>query len=168
MVEKKTYISKTYRFPKEMVDAIERRAAYHGMKKSEYMKYLVMQECASDYTTGQIMKCRLDNLSDKMDMMKLLMDEFGNLFLEFITVVFASTNLPDIQKLVEKMEKEDNNLNKILEVHKNKFKMGQKDFLRTIFGNIIEEDEDICRDELKCRVIDQMKESIRASVMKEE
>ena len=154
---KKICIAKTFRFPPEIADAIKRRAECYKCTKTDYLKYLILKDCESDYSAESFATYRLQELSSKMDKLKFIIDEFGNLFLEFLAVYLIKNDYPKFEELNDMEEGADSKLNEMLRHHINEFKIGNKDFLGNLFDMLIdEEDEDLERPELQFKVMERM------------
>ena len=161
MKEKVKYVSRTYRMTDKMAETIEKRAKYKSMNNTAYIQYLVRQDLESDHIYGTGVMYRLDDLKDKMDNLKMQMDEFGNLFLEFLAIYLKETDFPDFQELINQEEKDDSGLNKMIKYHLVRFMKAKKNFLGNIFEGYIKADEDIGREELQFRVLEQTKAQLK-------
>ena len=154
---KKICIAKTFRFPPEIADAIKRRAECYKCTKTDYLKFLILKDCESDYSAESFATYRLQELSSKMDKLKFIIDEFGNLFLEFLAVYLNKNDNPKFEDLNDMEEGVGIKLNEMLRHHINGFKNGNKDFLGNLFDMLIdEEDEDLERPELQLKVMERM------------
>lgn len=152
MEEKRKSNSKSFRFDEDTIADIDSRSAYYRCSKTEYLKFLIKRDCASDYSDETLLTYRIDGLEKKIDRQKLMLDELGNLFLEFLTVYLSKNALPTSEEIKDTEESVENMLYR----HLNDFSNGKKTFLENLFDTFFWEEEDEERSELQQKIFEKM------------
>ncbi len=152
MEEKRKSNSKSFRFDEDTIADIDSRSAYYRCTKTEYLKFLIKRDCASDYSDETLITYRIDELEKKIDRQKLMLDELGNLFLEFLTVYLSKNALPTSEEIKETEASVENMLYR----HLNDFANGKKTFLENLFDTFFWEEEDEERSELQQKIFEKM------------
>ena len=152
MEEKRKSNSKSFRFDEDTIADIDSRSAYYRCTKTEYLKFLIKRDCASDYSDETLITYRIDELEKKIDRQKLMLDELGNLFLEFLTVYLSKNALPTSEEIKETEASVENMLCR----HLNDFSNGKKTFLENLFDTFFWEEEDEERSELQQKIFEKM------------
>ena len=152
MEEKRKSNSKSFRFDEDTIADIDSRSAYYRCTKTEYLKFLIKRDCASDYSDETLITYRIDELEKKIDRQKLMLDELGNLFLEFLTVYLSKNALPTSEEIKETEASVENMVCR----HLNDFSNGKKTFLENLFDTFFWEEEDEERSELQQKIFEKM------------
>lgn len=165
MEEKRKSNSKSFRFDENTIADIDSRSAYYRCTKTEYLKFLIKRDCASDYSDETLITYRIDELEKKIDRQKLMLDEYGNLFLAFLESFFYYMKTPGVPYSHGDANKK---LKILIDGLVGDFINGDKTFLEHIFGDLFDDEDNSARMELQEKLLNKtMSEKVEAESAKE-
>ena len=132
--------------PEERVFTLEE---IHGSKLSGSVRNLILRDGASEVSEESLITFHLQNFNKKLDHQNLLLNEYGNLFLEFIRLYFRGRTISNDPKAKEKA---DHNMELFLRKHIVDLANGKKVFLKNIYAELLDEDDFPERVKLRTKV----------------
>ena len=139
----------SFRLPDEIVKEMKRRADYLHCTKTDYVRNLILRDGASEESEESLITFHLQNFNKKLDHQNLLLNEYGNLFLEFIRFYFRGRTISNDPKAKEKA---DHNMELFLRKHIVDLANGKKVFLKNIYAELLDEDDFPERVKLRTKV----------------
>ena len=139
----------SFRLPDEIVKEMKRRADYLHCTKTDYIRNLILRDGASEETEESLITFHLQNFNKKLDRQNLMLNEYGNLFLEFIRLYFRGRSIPKDQ---ESKEKADRYMESFLRMHIVDLANGKKVFLKNIYAELLDDDDTPERVNLRLKV----------------
>ena len=143
----------SFRFPDEIVKEMKRRADYLKCSKTDYVRNLILRDGASEESEESLITFHLQNFNKKLDHQNLMLNEYGNLFLEFIRLYFRGRSIPNDPKSKETAE---HNMELFLRKHIVDLANGKKVFLKNIYAELLDDDDCAERMHLRTKVRDKL------------